>query len=325
MKTRAIRIHETGGPEVLKWEKVELAEPGPSEVRLRQTAVGLNYIDTYHRSGLYPLELPSGLGLEAAGIVDAVGKDVTVVEEGQRVAYASPPVGAYAVQRNMPADRLVPLPEDIRERDAAAMLLQGMTAEYLLQRCYPVKSGDTVLIHAAAGGVGLLLSKWANHIGATVIGTVGNQEKAELAAKYGCAHTIVYTEQRFVDQVLEITGGEGVAVVYDSVGKDTFQGSLDCLRKQGMLVSFGQSSGPVPPLDVGELGRRGSLYLTRPSLMDYTADRNDLLNSAETVFEAVRTGAIQVEVRQTFNLDEAAEAHRALEARETTGSTLLLP
>ncbi len=320
----AIRIHRTGGPEVMRWEEIEPGEPGPGQVRVRHTAIGLNYIDTYHRTGLYPLPLPAVLGMEAAGVVTAIGPDVTEVGAGDRVAYASP-VGAYAEERLIPADRLVPLPPDIADDQAAAMMLQGMTAQYLLRSTYPVQPGQTILIHAAAGGVGLIACQWARHLGVTVIGTVGSDDKAELARAHGCDHPIVYTRENFHDRVLDITGGAKVPVVYDSVGKTTFQGSLDCLRPRGMLVLFGQSSGPVPPFDLGQLAAKGSLYITRPTLMTYTASRADLLASAGELFEVVRSGAVRIAARQTFALKDAAEAHRALEARQTTGATLLLP
>ncbi|ROR34112.1 quinone oxidoreductase family protein [Inmirania thermothiophila] len=323
---KAIRIHEHGGPEVLRLEEVEVGEPGPGEVRLRQTAVGLNFIDVYHRTGLYPLPaLPAVLGMEGAGVVEAVGEGVTEVRPGDRVAYAGLPVGAYAEVRLIPAHRLVPLPDDIDDVQAAGVMLQGMTAQYLLRRTYRVQAGETILVHAAAGGVGLILCQWARHLGATVIGTVGSAEKAELARAHGCHHPVNYREEDFVARVRELTGGEGVPVVYDSVGRDTFMGSLDCLRPLGMMVSFGQASGPVPPLDIGVLAQKGSLYLTRPTLMTYTARREDLLASARELFEVVRSGAVRIEVRQTYPLAEAAQAHRDLEARRTTGSTVLIP
>ncbi|WP_421620746.1 quinone oxidoreductase family protein [Alkalilimnicola ehrlichii] len=320
----AIRIHETGGPDVLKWEPVEVGEPGPGEVRLRHTAVGLNYIDVYFRTGLYPPPgLPSGLGLEAAGVVEAVGDGVTEVAVGDRVAYASPPLGAYAEARLMPADRVVRLPDAIDDRTAAGMMLQGLTAWYLLHRTYPVKAGDTLLIHAAAGGVGLLVCQWAKHLGATVIGTVGSDEKAELARAHGCDHPIVYTRERFPDRVREITAGEGVPVVYDSIGKDTFEDSLDSLRPLGLMVSFGNASGPVPPLDLQLLSAKGSLFITRPTVMTYTARREDLLAGAQALFDVVQKGVLKVAVNQSWPLAQAAEAHKALEARQTTGSTVL--
>ncbi|MDG4555235.1 MAG: quinone oxidoreductase [Candidatus Competibacter sp.] len=323
---KAIRIHEYGGPEALRWEEVEVGDPGPGQLRIRHAAVGLNYIDVYHRTGLYPLpSLPWTLGMEGAGQVEAVGEGVTEFQVGDRIAYASPPVGAYAEVRLMPADRVVALPDAIDDRTAAAMMLQGMTAHYLLRRTYRVQAGDAVLLHAAAGGVGLIASQWARHLGATVIGTVGSEEKAELARAHGCHHTILYNRENFVERVREITGGQGVAAVYDSVGKDTFMGSLDCLRPLGMMVSFGNASGPVPPFEPAILAAKGSLFFTRPTLMTYTAKRADLLASAAELFEVVASGAVRIEVRQTYPLAETARAHRDLEARKTTGSTVLLP
>jgi len=320
----AIRIHETGGPEVLKWEPIEVGEPGPGEVRLRQTAVGLNYIDVYFRTGLYPPPaLPSGLGLEGAAVVEAVGDGVTEVAVGDRVAYAAPPLGAYAEKRLMPADRLVRLPDSIDDQTAAAMMLQGLTTWYLLRRTYEVKPGDTILIHAAAGGVGLMVCQWAKHLGATVIGTVGTDQKAELAHAHGCDHPIVYTRERFVDRVRELTNGEGVPVVYDSIGKDTFEDSIDCLRPLGLMVSFGNASGAVPPVDLKALSAKGSLFITRPTVMTYTAKREDLLAGAQALFDVVQKGVLKVEVNQTWPLQQAAEAHKALEGRQTTGSTVL--
>ena len=323
---KAIRIHEHGGPEVLRWEEVEVGEPGPGQLRVRHGAVGLNYIDVYHRTGLYPLpSLPWTLGMEGAGQVGAVGEGVTEFKPGDRIAYASPPVGAYAEVRLIPADRVVALPDAIDDRTAAAMMLQGMTAQYLLRRTYRVQPGDAILLHAAAGGVGLIASQWARHLGATVIGTVGSEEKAELARAHGCHHTILYNRENFVERVREITGGQGVVVVYDSVGKDTFMGSLDCLRPLGMMVSFGNASGPVPPFEPAILAAKGSLFFTRPTLMTYTAQRADLLASAAELFGVVSSGAVRIEVRQTYPLAETARAHRDLEARQTTGSTVLLP
>lgn len=324
--TKAIRIHQNGGPEVLKWEDVEVGEPGEGEIRVRHTAVGLNFIDVYHRTGLYPAaELPMGLGLEAAGVVEAVGKGVDDLTEGDHVAYAGPPIGAYAEARVMPAKKAVKIPDGIEDQQAAAMMLQGMTTEYLLRRCYPVKKGQTILFHAAAGGVGLIACQWARHLGATVIGTVGSKEKAELAKAHGCHHTILYNEENFVERVKELTDGKGVPVVYDGVGKTTFMGSLDCLQPRGMLVSYGQASGSVEPLNVGILSQKGSLYLTRPTLMTYTASREDTLESSGALFEVVRKGAVRIEINQTFALKDAADAHRALEGRKTTGSTVLIP
>lgn len=324
--SKAIRIHQYGGPEALRWEDVDVGDPGPGQIRIRHGAVGLNYIDVYHRTGLYPLpSLPWTLGMEGAGRVEAVGAGVTEFQVGDRVAYASPPVGAYAEVRLMAADRVVALPEAMDDRTAAAMMLQGMTAQYLLRRTYPVQPGDVILLHAAAGGVGLIASQWARHLGATVIGTVGSDDKAELARAHGCHHVIVYTRENFVERVRELTDGRGVAVVYDSVGQATFMGSLDCLRPLGMMVSFGNASGPVPPFDPGLLAAKGSLFLTRPTLMTYTAQRADLVASAAELFEVVASGAVNVEIHQTYPLAEAAQAHRDLEARRTTGSTVLLP
>jgi NADPH2:quinone reductase len=324
--TRAIRIYETGGPEVLRWEEVEVGRPGPGEARIRQTAIGLNFIDTYHRSGLYPLpSFPATLGMEGAGVVEEVGPEVREVRVGDRLAYAATPLGAYAEVRLMPAHRLVVLPDDISDVQAAGMMLKGMTAQYLLRSTYQVRPGDTILVHAAAGGVGLILCQWAKHLGATVIGTVGTEEKATLARAHGCDHPVVYTREDFVERVRELTGGAGVPVVYDSVGKDTFLRSLDCLAPRGLLVSYGQSSGPVPPFNVGVLSSKGSLFLTRPTLMTYTAKREDLLASAAELFAVVRAGAVKIEIKQTYALKDAAIAHRDLEARKTTGSTVLIP
>lgn len=325
MQTRVIRFHETGGPEVLRLETVDLPDPGPGEARVRHHAVGVNFIDTYHRSGLYALPLPAGLGMEGAGVVEAVGAGVTDVQVGDRVAYAGRPPGAYAEARNLPADRLVRLPDEITEEQAAAMMLKGLTVEYLLRRTYAVQPDETILWHAAAGGVGLIACQWASHLGARVIGTVSTAAKAEIARAHGCARPVVTSEEDFVAVVEAETGGHGVGVVYDSVGADTFMRSLDCLRPRGTMVSFGQSSGPVPPLDVRVLSEKGSLYLTRPSLMTYTARRADLLAGAAGLFDVVRAEAVRVEVRQRFPLSEAARAHAALEARKTTGSTVLFP
>ena len=324
--TKAIRIHRTGGPGAMRWEDVEIGAPGPGEARIRHQAVGLNYIDVYFRTGLYPApSLPFTPGMEGAGIVEAVGDGVDSVAVGDRVAYAGGPVGSYAEERLVPAAKLVKVPPGIDSNQAAAMMLQGMTAEYLLCRAYPVRSGETILFHAAAGGVGLLACQWAKHLGATVIGTVGSDEKAELARAHGCDYPIVYTRESFLERVRELTDGTGVPVVYDSVGRDTFEGSLDCLRPRGMLVSFGQSSGPIPPLDLGVLSVKGSLYITRPTLMTYTASRADLETSSLALFDVVGRGAVRISVNQTFPLAEASAAHRALESRRTTGSTILVP
>jgi NADPH2:quinone reductase len=326
MMTRAIRIHRTGGPEELRWEEVPVADPQPGEVRLRQTAIGLNFIDVYHRTGLYPVpSLPAVLGLEGAGIVDAVGDGVTQLAPGDRVAYAGPPMGAYAQARIMPVDRLVKLPEAISDHTAAAMMLKGMTAEYLLRRTYPVRPGDFILIHAASGGVGLIVCQWAKYLGATVIGTVGTDEKAALAKAHGCDFPILYAREDFPDRVRAITNGEGVHVVYDSVGKSTFEGSLNCLRPRGMMVSFGNASGPVPPFEPAILAAKGSLFFTRPTLMTYNARSEDLRASAAALFEVVERGAVRITIGSTYRLDDVASAHRDLEARKTTGSTLLLP
>ena len=324
--SKAIVINQTGGPEVLRWVDYDPGQPGPGEVRLRHEAVGLNYIDVYHRTGLYPLpSLPAVPGMEGSGTVEAVGNGVTEVAAGDRVAYAGLPPGAYAQVRRIPADRLVKLPESITARQAAAMMLQGMTARYLLRGCFDVKAGDTILIHAAAGGVGSIVCQWAKHLGAAVIGTVGSEEKAATATANGCDFPILYTKEEFVARVKEITEGRGVDVVYDSVGQATFMKSLDCLRPLGTMVSFGQSSGPVAPLELGLLSAKGSLFLTRPTLMTYTAKREDLLTHARDLFEVVEKGVVKVEIRQTYPLSDAARAHRDLEGRRTTGSSILLP
>jgi NADPH2:quinone reductase len=322
--TKAIRIHQTGGPEVMTWEEVEIPPPGPGQVLLRQTAAGVNFIDVYHRSGLYPVALPTVLGMEGTGVVEAVGADVVEVRPGDRVAYANPPVGSYAERRLMPAHRLVVLPSDIPDTQAAGMMLKGMTAQFLLRRTHRVVAGETILVHAAAGGVGLLLCQWAHHLGATVIGTVGSDDKAALAKAHGCSHPILYTREDFVARVKAITGGAGVDVVYDSVGQTTFAGSLDCLRPMGLMVSFGQSSGAVPAFEPGLLAAKGSLFFTRPSLMTYTAQRADLVSSAAELFEVVRNGSVRIEVGHTYPLAEAARAHRDLEGRRTTGSSVLI-
>ena len=322
---QAIRFHQTGGPEVLQWESIEVPPPAADEAQVRHHAVGLNYIDTYHRTGLYPVPLPSGIGLEGAGVVEAVGEGVSDLAPGDRVAYAGGPLGAYAQLRNMPADRLVKLPEALSFEQGAAMMLQGLTAQYLLRRTYRVQPGDTILIHAAAGGVGLIVCQWAKALGATVIGTVGSDEKAALARAHGCDHPIVYTREKFAERVREITGGAGVPVVYDSIGADTFMNSLSCLRPLGTMVLFGAASGPVPPFDIGLLAKMGSLFLTRPTLFTYTARREDLLAMAGELFDAVISAKVKIEVNQRYPLADAAQAHRDLEARRTTGSTILLP
>jgi NADPH:quinone reductase len=320
----AIRIHETGGPEKLKWEEVAVGDPGPGEVRVRNTAIGLNFIDTYHRSGLYPLQLPLTLGSEGAGVIEAVGPKVKDFKAGDRVAYANP-IGAYAEVVLRPTARLVKIPAGIDDKVAAAIMLKGMTAWYLCRRTYRVKKGDTIVVHAAAGGVGQILCQWAKHLGAIVIGTVGSEEKAALAKKAGCRHVIVTAKEKFVERVKAITKGKGVPVVYDGVGKDTFMDSLDCISPLGLMVSFGNASGPVAPFNAGILAQKGSLFLTRPTLFTYTAQREDLLKAASELFSVVKSKAVKISVNQTYPLSEAAQAHRDLEARKTTGSTVLLP
>ncbi|WP_315763211.1 MULTISPECIES: quinone oxidoreductase [unclassified Bradyrhizobium] len=322
--THAIRFHQAGGPEVLQWEEVEVGKPGPGEARIRHTAVGLNFVDIYNRSGLYPAQLPSGLGSEAAGVVEAVGEGVTDLKAGDRVAYGSSPLGAYAEARLIPAASLLKPPDAIDDKTAAAMMLKGLTVQYLIRQTYRVKAGDTILLHAAAGGVGLILSQWAKHLGATVIGTVSSDDKARLAQAHGCGHTIVYTREDFVKRVDEITGGKKVPVVYDSVGKDTFLKSLDCLAPLGVAVLFGQSSGAVEPLNLGLLAQKGSLFVTRPTLFTYAAKRDNLVAMAKELFDVVQSGAVKIEVHQTYPLKDAARAHADLAARKTTGSTVLL-
>ena len=323
--TRAIRIYKNGPPSVMKWEDVEVGDPGRGELRVRHTAVGLNYIDTYHRAGLYDMPLPLTLGMEGAGLVEAVGRGVDGVGKGDRVAYAASPLGAYSEARLIPADRVVKLPAGVTDEQAASMMLKGMTACYLLRRTWRVGKGETILVHAAAGGVGLILCQWAKHLGATVIGTVGSDAKARLARAHGCDHAIVYTKQDFVERVKKITKGAGVPVVYDSVGKATYPGSLDCLQPRGMWVTFGNASGPVPPVSPLELGARGSLFMTRPSLPHYTATRADLEAVSRELFRVVKSGAVKIEINQRYALKDAARAHGDLEARKTTGSTVLVP
>jgi NADPH:quinone reductase len=318
----AIRFHKAGGPEVLQWEDVAVGKPGPGEARVRHTAVGLNYVDTYVRSGLYPAPLPSGLGNEAAGVVEEVGPGVGDIKAGDRVAYAGGGPGSYSEVRVMPADRLVVLPKGISDEQAAAMMLKGMTTQYLIRQIYKVKQGDTILFHAAAGGVGLIACQWAKALGATVIGTVGSDEKAKLAKAHGCDHPIVYTREDFVERVKELTKGEKVPVVYDAVGKDTFMKSLDCLKPLGMMVSFGQASGPVGPIDLSIFAQKGSLFFTRPTLNTYSAKRTDMLAMARDLFEVVQSGAVKIEIHQTYPLKDATKAHRDLQSRKTTGSTI---
>ncbi len=322
--SKAIRIHKVGGPENMVWEEVDAGKPGPGQVLVKHTAVGLNYIDVYHRTGLYPLPgYPVVLGKEAAGIVQELGAGVTSLKPGDRVAHIE--MGSYSEQRVFAAERMVRVPEGISDQQAAAMMLKGLTTQYLVRRTYKVQRGDVVLVHAAAGGVGLILTQWAKHLGATVIGIAGSEAKAALAKAHGCDHVILYTREDFLARVKEITGGAGVHVVYDSVGKDTFARSLDCLRPLGMIVLYGQASGPVPPFDIAELMRKGSLFLTRPTLVTYAAKSEDLQAGAAELFDVVKKGAVKIEVRQTYALKDAAQAHRDLEARKTTGSTVLLP
>jgi NADPH2:quinone reductase len=322
---QAIRFHRTGGPEVLTLESVDVGKPGRGEVRMRNTAIGVNFIDTYQRSGLYPMQLPSGLGTEAAGVVEEVGEGVDWLKPGDRVATCTSPVGAYSTERNLPADKLVKLPDGIEDRTAAAMMLKGLTVQYLFRQTYPLKAGQTILFHAAAGGVGLIACQWARALGVTMIGTAGSDEKAALARQYGCAHTIVYTRENFVERVKEITNGKGVPVVYDSIGKDTFPASLDCLSPRGFFVSFGSASGPIPSFNIMMLSQKGSLYATRPTLFTHAANRESLNAMASELFGLVKDGKIKPDARQTFPLAQAAEAHRTLESRKTTGATLLIP
>ena len=319
----AIRLHKTGGPEVLTWEEVSVGKPGPGEARVRHTAIGVNYVDTYFRSGLYPATLPSGLGSEAAGVVEEVGPGVADIKPGDRVAYGSGPLGAYSEVRVMPADRLVVLPNGITDQQAAAMMLKGLTTQYLIRQIFKVKRGDTILFHAAAGGVGTIACQWAKSLGATVIGTVGTEEKAKLAKAHGCDHPIIYTREDFVERVKEITKGEKLPVVYDSIGKDTWPKSLDCLRPTGLMVSFGQSSGPIGPIELGILAAKGSLFITRPTLNSYAGKRADMVAMARDLLDAVLSSAIKIEVNQAYPLKDAAQAHRDLQSRKTTGSTVL--
>ncbi len=321
---KAIRFHQTGGPEVLRLEDVAVGDPGAGEARVRQTAIGVNFVDIYHRTGLYPLPLPSGVGVDGAGVVEAVGAGVAHVRAGDRVAYMGPP-GSYADARVLAADRLVKLPPEIDDRTAAGMMLKGLTVQALVRRTHAVRAGETVLVHAAAGGVGLIMVQWLKALGATVIGTVGSDAKAERVRRAGCDHAIVYTREDFAKRVRELTGGAGVPVVYDSVGKATFEGSLDSLAPLGLMVSFGNASGSVPPFDLGVLARKGSLYLTRPTVFSYMAKREDLERGAAELFDVVRSGKVKIEVTRTLPLAQAAEAQRALAARETTGSVVLLP
>jgi NADPH2:quinone reductase len=322
--TKAVRFHKTGGPEVLQLEDVQVAEPGPGQVRVRHTAIGVNFIDTYQRSGLYPMQLPQTAGNEGAGVVEAVGPGVTALKAGDRIAYTGQ-VGSYCEKRLLPADRLVKTPQGISDEQAASMMLKGMTVQYLIHRTYQVKPGDTVLWHAAAGGVGLIACQWLKALGATVIGTVGSDEKAKLAKAHGADHVINYSKENFVARVKEITGGKGLPVVYDSVGKSTWEGSLDCLRPLGMMVFFGNASGPVPPLNTALLAQKGSLFVTRPTLVTYIASREDLERTSKSLFDIVASGKVKIEINGRYKLADAAQAHRDLEARKTTGSVILLP
>lgn len=322
---KAIRFHEPGGPDVMKFEDVELAAPGKGEVRIRHTAVGLNYIDTYHRSGAYPLPLPSGIGLEAAGVVEELGEGVSHLKVGDRIAYGAGPIGAYSEARNIPANRISKLPDNIEDQTAAAMMLKGMTVRYLLRETYKVQKGETILFHAVAGGVGLIAVQWAKHLGVRVIGTAGSPEKAELAKSFGCDEVIDYGKEDVAARVRELTDGKGVPVVYDGVGKATLNASLDSLSPRGLLVSFGAASGPVKDFDTGILAAKGSLYLTRPTLMTYVAADDALQANVTDLFDVVGSGAVKIEVNQTYALADAVQAHKDLEGRKTTGSTVLLP
>ena len=321
----AIRIHTPGGPDAMQWEEVAVGDPGAGEARIRHTAVGVNYIDTYHRSGLYKVPLPSGLGSEGAGVVEAVGSGVDWVKPGDRVAYCGGPLGSYSEARVMPAERLVKLPDGISDRVAATLMLKGLTTQYLFRQIYKLNAGDTILFHAAAGGVGLIACQWARALGVTMIGTVGSDEKAALAKANGCTHTIVYTKENFVERVKALTGGKGVPVVYDGIGKDTFPASLDCLVPRGLFVSYGNASGPVPPFDILLLSQKGSLVVTRPTLFTFAKDRESIAAMSNELFDLVKAGKIVSEPRQTVPLKDAAEAHRALESRRTTGATILVP
>lgn len=325
MSIQAIRIHETGGPSVLRLEDIDLADPGPGEVRVRHTAIGLNFIDTYHRSGLYPVPLPSGIGLEAAGVVEALGEGVDTLAEGDRVAYGSGPLGAYSQAHILPAGRVARIPERVSDEQAAALMLKGMTVRYLFKDTYAVKPGDTILFHAAAGGVGQIACQWAKALGITLIGTAGSDEKCEIARQKGAAHTINYSRENVVERVREITEGRGVPVVYDGVGKDTFEISLDCLAPRGLLATFGNASGPVTGVNLGILTQKGSLYVTRPSLMHYVASDKDLAANTADVFDAVARGAISIDVNQRYALADAQKAHEDLEGRRTTGASVLVP
>jgi len=321
---KAVRFHKIGGPEVLQMDEVQVGEPGPGQARIRHTAIGVNFIDTYQRSGMYPVPLPSGAGNEGAGVVEAVGAGVSTLKPGDRVAYTGQ-IGAYSTQRLVPADRMVKVPEGISDEQAASMMLKGMTVQYLIHRTYKVKSGDTVLWHAVAGGVGMIACQWLKALGATVIGTVGSDEKGALAKSHGCDHVINYSKENFTERVKSITGGKGVPVVYDSVGKSTWEGSLDCLRPLGMMVSFGNASGAVAPVNIGILAQKGSLFLTRPTLVTYIASRADLEATSKSLFDVVKSGKVKIEITARYKMADVAQCHRDLEGRKTTGSVILLP
>ena len=323
--TKAIRFHQTGGPEVLKLDDIDIGEPRGTQILVRHTAIGLNYIDTYHRSGLYPLPLPSMIGMEAAGVVLETGPEVKNIKSGDRIAYASPPPGSYCEERLIEADKVVVIPSSVTDEIAAAMMLKGLTAQYLIRQIYKVSSNDTILIHAAAGGVGLIVCQWAKALGATVIGTVSTEEKAILARSNGCDHAILYTEEDFSARVLDITNGSKLPVVFDSIGNDTFEKSLDCLRPLGTMVSFGQASGPIPPIDLAVFAQKGSLFFTRPTLFNYADTARNLRNMSDDLFKTVSSGQVKIQIDQKFALSEARAAHEALEARQTTASTILIP
>jgi NADPH2:quinone reductase len=321
---KAMRFHKQGGPEVMQYDDVQVGDPGPGQVRIRHTAIGVNFVDVYQRSGLYPMQLPMVAGNEAAGVVDAVGQGVTELKAGDRVAYTGLP-GSYCDLRIVPADRMVKLPQGISDEQAASMMLKGLTVHYLIHTTYPVKKGETVLWHAAAGGVGLIACQWLKALGVTVIGTAGSDEKCSLAKAHGAEHVINYSRENFVERVKSITGGKGLPVVYDAVGKTTWEGSLDCLRPRGLMVSFGNASGAVAPVNIGILQAKGSLYLTRPTLATHIASRADLVERASSLFDMVKSGKVKIETTQRYKLADAAQAHRDLEGRKTTGSIVLQP
>ena len=323
--SKAIRFHQTGGPEVLQWDDIDVGEPSENQILVRHTAIGLNYIDTYHRSGLYPLPLPSAIGMEAAGVILKVGVNVKGLTEGDRIAYASPPPGSYSEERLIDADKVVTIPSGVSDEIAAAMMLKGLTAQYLIRQIHKVSSGDTILIHAAAGGVGLIVCQWAKALGANVIGTVSTEEKAILAKANGCDYPVVYTKENFAERVMDITNGEKLPVVFDSIGKDTFEKSLDCLKPLGKMVSFGQASGPIPPVDLGVFAQKGSLFFTRPTLFNYAGTSAELRDMSTDLFSVVESGHVKIQIDQEFPLSEARAAHEALESRQTTASTILIP